>query len=230
MVSSSFPLLKTRISTSSISIYFSFPFLCFLILFALRDHKLKLLVTCSFKSNIVFSSQPKDGLFPRRSNGVKNSSYSSSLVAPLQMIPSLIFSNYPFHDLSSFLFLVSQPLADPCNVTHLSIKFIMFNHYLRKTINAIKTWAPFFSWNQYQYSFIGIYILVFWFRSWTLDLIMFPTNQPTWSEFYALNFIFSFKVRWTITHMFLLVLVVLWKIHVDKHLLSKVALQTTNYI
>jgi hypothetical protein len=99
-------------------------------------------------------------------------------------------------------FLTSWPLVDPCNVTHLSIKFIMFNHYLRKTINAIKIWSPFSSWNQYQYYFIGTYILLFWFMSWTLDPIMFPTNQPTWSDFYALNSIFLFKVCWTTTHMF----------------------------
>jgi hypothetical protein len=99
---------------------------------------LKLLTTCLFKSNIIFSSQPEDGLFPRLSSGVKNYSYFSSLVAPLQMILSPIYSSYSFHDLFSFLFLTSRPLANPCNVTQLSIKFIMSNHYLRKTIYAIK--------------------------------------------------------------------------------------------
>jgi hypothetical protein len=31
---------------------------------------------------------------------------------------------------------------------------------------------------------------------------MFPTNQPIKGDYFALNFIFSFKVHWTITHMF----------------------------
>jgi hypothetical protein len=48
------------------------------------------------------------------------------------MIPLLIYCNYSFQDLFSFLFLTSRPLVDPCNVTHLSIKFIMFNDYSKK--------------------------------------------------------------------------------------------------
>jgi hypothetical protein len=110
------------------------------------------------------------------------------------MIPLLIYNNCSFHDLFLFLnFLMSRPLAYPYNVTHLSIKFIMFNHYSRKIINAIKTWLPFSSWNQYQYPFVGTCILVCWFRSWMLDPIMFPTNQPIRGEFFALNCFFLSK-------------------------------------
>jgi hypothetical protein len=136
------------------------------------------------------------------------------------MIPLPIYCNYLFHDLSLFLFLMSQPLVDPCNVTHLLIRFIMFNHYSRKSINVILKWFPFSSWNQYQYPFIGTCILISWFRSLMLDPIMLPTNQPTRGEFFALNYYFSFKVHWTTIHMFQLVLVVLWTIHVHKHFIQ----------
>ncbi len=192
---SSSPSLKIRTFTSFVNIDFSFPFFYFLILFSMRDHILKLLAQCSFKSNIIFASQLEDGLFPGLFGGVKNFSYFFSSIALLQMILSPIYCNCLFHDLSLFFFLTSQPLAYPCNVTHLSIKFIMFNHYSRKTINVINTRLPFFSSNQYQYPFVGTCILVSWFRSWMLDPIMLPTNQPTTSEFSTLNFIFSFKVN-----------------------------------
>jgi hypothetical protein len=92
-----------------------------------------------------------------------------------------------------FLFLMSQPLVDPCNVTHLSIKFIMFNHYSRTTINVIKTWLPFSSWNQYQYPFIGTCNLISWFRLLMLDPIMFPTNQPTRGKFFCFELFFFFQ-------------------------------------
>jgi hypothetical protein len=80
-------------------------------------------------------------------------------------------------------------LANPCNVTHLSIKFIMFNQNMN-SIFFMKSISIFFC----KYLDFGIFI-----RLWTLDPIMFPTNL---SEFYALNYIFSFKVCWTRTHIF----------------------------
>jgi len=178
-------------STSSVNFDFSFPFFYVLILFSSRDHILKLLVKCSFKFNIVFASQLEDKIFVGLSSGVKkNSSYFPFSIGPLRMIPLLVYCNCSFHDFSSFFFLMSQPLVDPYNVTHLSIKFIMFNHYSRKTINVIKTWLPFSSWNQYQYPFIGTCILVSWFRSLMLEPILFPTNQPSRSEFSTLNCFF----------------------------------------
>jgi hypothetical protein len=51
----------------------------------------EIVIECSFKSNIVLASQLEDGLFPRLFNVVKNSSYSSYLVAPLQMFPSPVY-------------------------------------------------------------------------------------------------------------------------------------------
>jgi hypothetical protein len=148
-----------------------------LILFSLKDHMLKLLAKCSFKSNIIFAWHLEDWLFPRLFNGVKKFSYYFFSIGPFQMIIQPIYCNCLFHDFSLFFFLTSQPLVDPCNVTHLSIKFIMFNHYLRKTLNAINTWLPFSSWNQYQYPFIGTCILVSWFRLWMLDPILLPPTN-----------------------------------------------------
>jgi hypothetical protein len=161
---------------------------------------LKLLAECSLKSNIVFPSKLEDGLFLGLSNGVKNFSNFSSLIAPFQMISSLVYCNYSFQDLFSFLFSTSGALVDPCNVTHLSIKFIMFNDYSRK--KKMQPKLNLHLLNQYQHPFVGTCILVFWFRLWTLDPIMFPTNQPIKGDYFALNLFFSFKVHWTITHMF----------------------------
>ncbi len=147
---------------------------------------MKLFVKCSLKSFIAFASQLED--FFLGYSGVKNSSYFSS-ITPLWMIILLVYCNDSFLGFSSLLFLTSQPLVDPYNITHISIycpckKLFIYRVHslLKKTINAIKTWFPIFSWNQHRYPFIGTCILIFWCRLLMLDPIMFPTNQPIGGE------------------------------------------------
>jgi hypothetical protein len=156
MVSPSSPLLKTIISTSFANFYFSFPLIYLLLLFSLRDQRLKSSTKCSVKSFIAFIWQLDDGFFIGLSDKVKNSSYSSSLVVPLSMIVSPWYCNESFLAFSLLFFLTSRPFPDPYNVTYLYIYYpckkffpFIFIHFSKTTINII--WLPFITWNHYQY-------------------------------------------------------------------------------
>lgn len=109
------------------------PFLFSLLLFYFYWRTL--IIESFIKSFITISCQLNDRLFLGLPSGVKNYSYSSSLVVPLRMLVSLGYFNGSFLAFSPLFFLTSQSLVDPYNLSHLNsipfemFSFFMFNHH-----------------------------------------------------------------------------------------------------